>query len=235
MRDEFEKMGYYIVPEFLNPKHVDELNYEADCLANKHYVTILNIHTRIKSFYDLIMNQGILYLADKLQGHKMIPVGSIFFFCKPGSELENGSNFHQDNYAAKSSIGSYMTCGVALDDCDESNGALKVYEGSHKLGDLECEPSINFDKDESGKITKSYPVGNKVKTPENLYSTQLSYKKGSLVFIHSNLIHGCPKNPHPDKWRRTIYLNYIKDGHPFWPGWNAKRQILDRETTFEKI
>jgi hypothetical protein len=41
-------------------------------------------------------------------------------------------------------------------------------------------------------------------------------------------IHKAEKNPHPTKWRRTMYFVYVKDGEPFWPGWTAKRSLLER-------
>ena len=36
------------------------------------------------------------------------------------------------------------------------------------------------------------------------------------------------KNQHSNRWRRTMYFVYINDGSSFWPGWTAKRQLLDR-------
>lgn len=234
MIQDFIEEGYLIVPQYISSKKCEELKKESDLLANGQYSQILNIHTKIELFYSMIVNPEILEMADNLTGHTMIPVGSIFFFCKPGNELEQGSNFHQDNYAAQANIGSYLTCGLALDDADESNGALQVYPRSHTMGNLECIRSKNFEFDTQGNIINSYPVGNKSVIPEWMTPKILNYKKGSLIFIHSNIIHGAPKNPSPDKWRRMYYMNYIKDGHAFWPGWSAKRQIIDRNKNFKE-
>jgi len=64
--------------------------------------------------------------------------------------------------------------------------------------------------------------------PQGLEPVTLSYPRGSLVFIHAHLVHGARRNPSPERWRRAMYMHYIKDGDPFWPGWNAKRQLIER-------
>lgn len=230
----YKENGYLIIPEFLSEMECIHLQEEADKVVKGEYSNVLNIHLMNESFFKLITDPDLLGLCDKIQNHRMIPIGSIFFFCKPNNPLENGSNMHQDNYAAKAPLWSYFVCGVALDDCDEENGSLIVYPGSHRLGDLTSEESKNFEFDNNGKIVKSYPIGNKVNIPEGYEAKQLKYSKGSLILIHGNIIHGAPKNLSPNRWRRMVYLHYIKDGDPFWPGWNAKRRLIDRNKSFEE-
>jgi ectoine hydroxylase-related dioxygenase (phytanoyl-CoA dioxygenase family) len=231
----YKENGFLVIDGFLSAKACDELIAEADDAAQGHYTNILNLHVRKEGFFKLLTSPDVLSMADDIQGARMIPIGSIFFFCKPENVLEQGSHMHQDNYAAKAPYGSYFVCGVAFDDTDESNGALIVYPGSHKLGDLESTPKKNFDFDQSGKIVKAYPIGNEVKIPEGSKPVQLKYSRGSIIFIHGHIVHGAPPNPSKTKWRRKIYLHYIKDGDPFWPGWNARRQIIDRNATFDSV
>jgi len=229
----YHESGFLVVEKFLSEKVCADLIKDAEEAAQGHYTNLLNIHSRKKGFFNLLLNPEILAMSDEIQSARMIPIGSIFFFCKPENPLEQGSKMHQDNYAAKAPYGSYCICGVALDDTDESNGSLIVYPGSHKFGDLESVPSKNFDFDESGKIVKAYPIGNEAKIPEGCKPLQLKYPRGSLIFIHGHIVHGAPKNPSKTQWRRKVYLHYIKDGDPFWPGWNARRQIIDRDQKFE--
>jgi ectoine hydroxylase-related dioxygenase (phytanoyl-CoA dioxygenase family) len=229
----YQDNGFLVVENFLSNAVCDGLIKEAEDTVKGHYTNLLNIHSTTKGFFDLLLNKDLIAMADQIQGARMIPIGSIFFFCKPENPLEQGSKMHQDNYATKAPFGSYFVCGVSFDDTDESNGSLIVYPGSHKFGDLESVPSKNFDFDSSGKIVKAYPIGNEAKIPEGCKPLQLKYSRGSLIFIHGHIVHGAPKNPSKTKWRRKIYLHYIKDGDPFWPGWNARRQIIDRDQTFE--
>src|SRR4029079_7769642 len=132
----------------------DELCAEAERVADGHYANILDLHVRSKAFHRQLADSGILALADQIQRARMIPIGSIFFFCKPGNPLEQGSAWHQDNYAAKAPYRSHPRCLGARDDADPDNGALAVVPGSHKLGELPGKPSKNFDFDPSGKIAK---------------------------------------------------------------------------------
>lgn len=229
----FKDNGYLIIENFLSEQACQFLVAEAEFIAQGHHTNILNLHRKAASYHGLITNKEILQLADQLQGARMIPIGSIFFFCKPDNPLEQGSHMHQDNYAAKAPYGSYLAVGCSFDHTDERNGGLIVYPGSHKLGDLPNTPSKNFEHDKDGKICKVYPIGNETEIPEDLKPLQLIYPRGSLLFLHSHILHGAPKNPSKIHWRRKVYLHYIKDGDPFWPGWNSRRALVDRDGEFQ--
>ena len=224
----YERDGYLVVEDVFSPAECDRFIAAAEARAEGHFHNYLDFHETLPDFKALITDKRLLSLADQLHQHRMVPIGSIFFFCKPGNPLENGSAPHQDNYAPKSPFGSYFVMAVAFADADEGNGSLVVYPGTHKLGDLPAVARPNFEFDASGHITKAYPIGNDVKVPDNYKPLTLRYKKGAAIFIHGHIVHEAPKNPSPDRWRQAIYMHYIKDGHPFWPGWNAKRQLIDR-------
>jgi ectoine hydroxylase-related dioxygenase (phytanoyl-CoA dioxygenase family) len=224
----YEDSGYLVLERLLAASECDELCAEAERVADGHYANILDLHVRSKAFHRQLADSGILALADQIQRARMIPIGSIFFFCKPGNPLEQGSAWHQDNYAPKAPYGSYLVCAVALDDADAANGALCVVPGTHRLGDLPSKPSKNFEFDATGKIEKAYPIGNEVAIPDGYAPVTLAYPRGSAIFIHAHLIHGADRNPSALRWRRAVYFHYIKDGDPFWPGWNAKRQLIER-------
>src|SRR3990167_6018386 len=221
----YQDNGYLIVGKTIPSHRLATLKFEAYRIGfNDNFIPILNLHKTSSWFLDLMKDKDILKMADELQGKRMIPIGSIFFHCQPQNHFNAGSNPHQDNYAAKAPYGSYFVIGVALDDADASNGSLVVYPGTHKLGDLPCEPHKNFEKNESGKITKVFPIGNPVKIPVGFETKQLSYKTADIIFIHGHIINSAPINPSPDKWRRMFYMHYIKNGDYFFPGLNAKRE-----------
>jgi phytanoyl-CoA hydroxylase len=230
----YAENGYLVIEEVFTKAECARLRQDADEVAQGRFTNILDLHKRSESYHELITSPKLLAIVDDLQEARMIPIGSIFFYCKPGNDLENGSNPHQDNYAAKAPVGSYLVCGVAIDDADESNGALVVYPRIQELGDLPNTPSKNFEKDADGNITKAYAIGNKVEIPAEYPAVQLKYKQGSVILLHGHNVHYAPKNEHDTLWRRTIYLHYIKDGDPFWPGWNARRTIMDRDAKFAR-
>ena len=63
-------------------------------------------------------------------------------------------------------------------------------------------------------------------------------EKGDILFFHAHLIHYAKKNMSnikEYKYRRAIYLKYIKNGFAFWPGWTERRQLIDRDDFNKKI
>jgi len=125
-------------------------------------------------------------------------------------------------------MNSYLNLALVLDDADVTNGALMVVPGSHKLGDLPCNPKANFSVDEKGRLYNSSPIGNDCELPKDLPIVQLTYNRGDVLCLHAHTVHKAVKNTHPTRWRRTMYFVYINDGDPFWPGWTAKRELLER-------
>lgn len=223
----YEENGYLHLKKVFSAEVCDNLIKEAHDFAKDHITVYLQMH-KLPHSQLLHTGETLCKIGDTLVKSRVIPIGSIFFFCKPNNPLENGSTWHQDNYAAKSTWGSYINLAVSLDDADASNGSLWVIPKSHKLGDLPCDPKANFAYDENGRMYNSAPIGNNCQVPENLQKIQLEYSKGDVLAIHGHLVHKAEKNIHPERWRRTSYFVYIKDGEPFWPGWTAKRELLDR-------
>lgn len=226
--ERYHAQGFLLKERVLDAERCDALTREADRLAAGRYHNYLRFHEDSDLFRALITDVALLTMFDTIQHHRMVPIGSIFFFCKPGNDLEQGSRWHQDNYAAKAPSGSYMVAGVALDDADADNGSLVVFPKTHTLGDLPSRPSKNFDMDEHGHVVRAYPIGSDTDVPAGYEPLQLCYSRGSAIFLHAHTLHGAPRNPSPTRWRRMIYLHFIKDGDPFWPGWTAKRTLIDR-------
>lgn len=224
--DFINENGYLHLKSVLSIEHCQSLIKEADDFANGHFTNYLHMH-HSPGFRKVHTGQTLCDIGDNIV-KRAIPIGSTFFFCKPNNPLENGSYWHQDNYGGRTKFGSYFNLALILDNADVSNGALQIIPKSHKLGDLECIPSKNFSTDSKGNLYNSSPIGNECKLPENLPILQLEYSMGDVIYIHAHTIHRAEKNTHPTKWRRTMYFVYINDGDAFWPGWTAKRELLER-------
>lgn len=234
----WKKNGYLVVKNVLNEKQCQEYKKEAHRVAGKNITIIPNIYRKSKKFLNLCKNKKILQLADDLIDHRMIPIGDIFFFAKSDTNKESGSVPHQDNYAQKAEYGAFVACAVAFDDALEENGALRVYPGSHKLGEVKCNPKPNFVMNKKGQIIKALPIGNNCVVPKKFKNkeTIVEFKKGDIFFFHGHLIHYAKKNISKKlKFRRVIYLKLIKNGYAFWPGWSEKRTLIDRDDFKSKI
>jgi len=223
----FDENGYLLLKNVFSRQEIDIIRKDMDDFAGDLVTNYLDMH-----YYNNIQRvhrgKKMCDIGDQICNDRAIPIGSIAFFCKPNNEFENGSTWHQDNYAGKSTPGSYINLALVVDDADESNGALKVVPGSHKLGDLPCNPKANFSRDEKGRLYNSAPIGNNCELPAGLPIVQLEYEAGDVFLVHGLTVHKAEKNTHPTRWRRTIYFVYVKNGEPFWPGWTAKRCLLER-------
>lgn len=236
-KDFYDENGYLLIKGVWSKKEVDILRKDMDDHAKGHWTNNLDTHY-YNNWKRLHRGKKMCDIADQLAGDtkRMIPVGSISFFCKPNNNLEHGSIWHQDNYAGKCHDGNhYFNLAVPIDNADKTNGSLKVIPGSHKLGMLSCNPKANFGVDKEGKLYQAAPIGNNCVIPEELPIIQLEYEAGDVMAVNGLTVHTADKNTHPTKWRRTVYNVYVKNGEAFWPGWTAKRELLDRYDSPEYI
>ena len=223
----YKDNGYLHLKKVWSDEEVNVLRGDSDEYADGLFTNKLNAH-KYKSLQQAHTCKKMCDIGDTILNGRAVPIGSILFYCKPNNPYEHGSTWHQDNYAGKAPNGdNYLNLAVALDDAEESNGALKIVPGSHKLGDLPCNPKPNFSYDEQGRRYNSAPIGNNCELPD-LPVLQLEYEAGDVLVVHSQLVHKADRNEHPNRWRRTMYFVYVNDGTSFWPGWTAKRELLDR-------
>lgn len=226
--DFFHENGYLHLKNIISDELCQKLIQEADEHANGHYTNYLDLHHK-PFWHSIHTGKTMCDIGDALLPDRAIPIGSIFFFCKPNNPLELGSTWHQDNYAGKSTDGGhYLNLALSLDDAEPENGSLMIVPKSHKYGTLPCNPKPNFAYDEQGRMYQTNPIGNDCEIPEGLEIVHLSYKRGDVLVVHGDLVHKADKNFHPNRWRRTMYQVYVNDGSPFWPGWTAKRELLER-------
>jgi len=235
----FNENGYLLLKNVWTKEDVDVIRRDMDKAAEGHFTVRLDIHHH-GSVKDAHRGKKMCDIADAICGGRAIPISSTTFFCKPNNPLELGSIWHQDNFAPMApNGGNYLNLALIVDDADETNGSLIVVPGSHKFGMLKFEPTPNFSRDEDGNLYQSAPIGDAEnlsdytdpegnKLSDDLETLQLEYEAGDVLVVHGLLLHKAFKNNHPTKWRRTIYAVYIKEKEPFWPGWTARRELLDR-------
>lgn len=227
----YNKNGYIVFKSILSQKECENYIKEAHKVCKNKITVTSNIYRKSKIFLNLLKHKKILSLADSLLDWRVIPIGDIFFFSKSKNKKESGSVPHQDNYAQRAEYGAFMACGVYLDEALEDNGALRVFPGSHKLGEIKSKPKPNWVYDKKGRIIKANPIGNNTIVPKAFKNKEkiVELSKGDIVFFHAHLIHYAKKNNSDvRKFRRACYLKYIKNGHAFWPGWTERRVLIDR-------
>ncbi len=224
----YDENGYLKLENVWSEEEVNLIKKDLDDFADDFFTNKLDAHYH-KSIKTVHRSKKMCDIGDAILRDRAIPIGSIAFYCKPNNPLEHGSTWHQDNYAGKSPDGNnYLNLAIALDNADETNGALMVVPGSHKWGDMPCNPKANFATDDNGRLYTAAPIGNNIQLPQDANVVKLTYNAGDVLVVNGLLVHKAEKNNHPTRWRRTIYLVYVKDGEAFWPGWTAKRCLLER-------
>ena len=235
----FEEDGYLHIKSVFTRDDMEKYRKEMDDLANGLFTVRLDLHKH-GLLRDIHSGKVMCDIADRICGGRAIPVGSTSFYCKPNNSSEFGSIWHQDNFAPMCpNGGNYLNLALSVDDAAKENGSLIVVRGSHKWGMLKFKPSQNFSTNEEGKLVQIAPIGDAQtldeysmpdgsRLPQEPDIRQLEYGSGDVLVIHGLLVHKAKKNEHPTKWRRTTYFVYVKEKEPFWPGWNAKRELLER-------
>lgn len=121
---------------------------------------------------------------------------SMFYFKPPSAR---GQAMHQDNYYLRAAPETCYAAWVAVDDCDDENGALSVVPGSHRM-EVVCP--------ERADASESFTT-DLVRPPEGMTAVQTRMVAGDVLFFHGSLVHGSRPNTSATRFRRSLILHYI--------------------------
>lgn len=245
----FNNKGYYVIKNFYNSKKCDYFLKVISKYASKDFPPIINpdrvefltsqsfekfytkktLREKIFFFKNLEKNSKLIknFMFDKkifkilnfIKGKKVDPLMSQMIFKKAKTKFSKQSwEPHQDNSYAQNKNGHYITTNIFLNNSTKKNGTLYVWEGSHKFGIFK----FNFKK--SYRENDNRP-GNIVKTKKEFDVKILNFKKGDLLILHGNCVHGSFQNN--SNISRPLYsVSYIPIGEKFISGKNAQRTRL---------
>ena len=219
----FNQNGFHIEEEVFTPEECSKIINEATSFVNfinKSFIPEQQIHKKNKTIMEMMKKDNIKKIIQKFssKGKEMFGVQSTFFYGVPGT---SGSASHQDSLWVKpEDPNGFISAWTPLVDLKENNmGNLFVYEKSHMYGDLEVVEKKQYNaKFQNQGLAKYESV-----LKENLKKHHLFLKKGSTVFLHSNVVHGSIPNESSIN-RNAILFTYIRDGLSFREGNEAKRE-----------
>ena len=116
--------GYVIVENFITRRECHKLAGAAANYADGRRRNIYNLHSIEPEFKSLILNESVLSMAEQIQGRRVNPIASRFFFNPPGG-VDRGYPPHQDKHGPGAPYGALLTCGLTLDDSDVETRALE--------------------------------------------------------------------------------------------------------------
>lgn len=157
-------------------------------------------------------------ILETLQKKEVVALMSQVLFKEAGTRYAKQAwRPHQDNSYPQNQNAQYITTNLFLADADRENGTLYIFPGSHKLGLLDAEKTLSY------REAKTNP-GNKTIMPSEWEDrhTDVNFKKGDLLILHGNCIHG--SYPNESSRSRPLYsCSLISKGEYFYPGPHARR------------
>lgn len=224
----YRQNGYLIVPEVLTSDQCDRMNAIFEKYARDNNDTefkgIMNLDRQDYRIRHLICFYKIVLILDTLQEAEVVGLQSMFLFKKGNTTYAPQAwNPHQDNAYPRAPWGMYLTGNLAFADQDRDNGCMYIYPGSHMESLLGAKFFKSF-HEEPGK-NPGHDVSKNL--PSEYKRIDLSMKKGSLLVLHGNVVHGSYPN-RSNRDRPMLLIPYGTKGisqHPnFIPGNTGKRE-----------
>ena len=203
-----DRDGFEIVPSVLSSTEINDLRAAVGSLEVSPGRR--NLMRQVPAVAKLAASSKILGLLSALLAAKPFPVRSIFFDKRPGANWL--VPWHQDlsiavkrrvdlpgygPWSTKDSVPhvqpplevleAMVTLRLHLDDCDESNGPLRVIPGSHRMGRLDA--------------------ADIVKSRANQKEVTCSMQAGAALLMRPLLLHASSEASVPAH-RRVIHLEY---------------------------
>ena len=207
-------------PEFLISQSLDKINNLENLHERTKYISLCLETSSL--MLSILKYKKAVDILETLQNEKVVGLMSQMLFKKAGSKYSTQAwTPHQDNAYPRNKNGKYITTNFFLRNANKENGTLYIYEKSHISGLFDAEERVSYRE----KVGTN--PGNTIseKILKNYKKTIVNFKKGSLLVLNGNVIHGSlPNNSKND--RPLFSCSYISKNEEFIPGYNAQRKII---------
>jgi phytanoyl-CoA hydroxylase len=162
----------------------------------KSYPRLMQPHRRDEASLQWLIDERISACLTDLLGREPYAVQTMVYFKPPGAR---GQALHQDQFYLRVQPGTCMAAWMALDDCDEANGCLRLVPGSQDWP-LLCATQAD--------TTESF-TDVTVPLPEGVEAVPAPMKGGDVLFFNGQIVHGSLPNTTKDRFRRALIGHYI--------------------------
>jgi len=204
-KEYYHRNGYLLgLPPIYTPEQMQRINAELPSLLallepGETSKDIREWHENSTYLYEMVMNPGILDLAEGIVGPDFYCWASSFFIKEPHTNSTVG--WHQDAYYWPMKPHHTVTVWLAFDDVDAENGAMKVIPGSHLHGIMQHKRSVET----TSVLTLELETG----TFSEAEAVQFKLKAGEVSLHDDRIVHSSPANPSP---RRRAGLTFRYSG-----------------------
>lgn len=162
----------------------------------KKYPRMIHMHRWDELSLNWMLDSRLRECMTDMLGREPYAVQTMLYFKPPGAR---GQALHQDQQYLRVQPGTCIAAWLALDDCIEENGCLRMVPDSHAwplLCTAEADTSQSFTD-----VT--------VDLPDNVDAQPVIMKAGDVVFFNGQVVHGSFPNTSADLFRRALIGHYI--------------------------
>ena len=160
------------------------------------YPRLMQPHRRDERSLQWLVDERLNRCTTALLTQEPYAVQTMFYFKPPGAR---GQALHQDQYFLRAQPGTCMAAWMAVDDCDEQNGCLRVVPGSHEW------PLLCTTQADTAESFTDIAVD----LPKGMEAVPVRMAAGDVLFFNGQIVHGSLPNVTTDRFRRALIGHYI--------------------------
>ena len=177
-----------------------------------YFLRIHMLHRQLELHERYLLHPRVLDVLQVLIGPDVLALQSMLFLKPPGKP---GQGWHQDSYYIPTHPDSLCGAWIAVDDCDEWNGAMwfatgsqhePVYPptkgygfGTREIPDIETVAGVSNPNDEENDLTR---------IADRHHQLLVAAKAGDVVFFGGHVLHRSKRNATTDRYRRSFVGHY---------------------------
>lgn len=180
----------------------------------QYFLRIHMLHRKLELHERYLLHPRVLDVLEVIIGPDVLALQTMLFLKPPGKP---GQGWHQDSYYIPTHPDTLCGAWIAIDDCDEINGAMWMAKGSG------CEPiyppcpdsQYGFGDKMIANIPHVKGVSKENDAENSLSAIAEKYdqvlvpaKAGDVVFFNGHILHRSKKNFSNDRYRRSFVGHY---------------------------
>jgi phytanoyl-CoA hydroxylase len=218
---------------------VNELGAPPEHLSREEkaqfFLRIHMLHRKLELHERYLLHPRVLDALQVLIGPDVLALQTMLFLKPPGKP---GQGWHQDSYYIPTHPDTLCGAWIAIDECDEYNGAMWFAKGSgHEPVYPPCPDIVRYGFGDKLVRDITYVKGVSDPVDENNMLSRVAdrydqvlicAKPGDVVFFNGHVLHRSKKNATTDRFRRAFVSHYC-NARSFtqWGADKAKPEGLD--------
>jgi phytanoyl-CoA hydroxylase len=187
----------------------ENLSAEERC---KHFLRIHMLHRLLPLHEKYMLHPRVLDVLEVLIGPDVLALQTMLFIKAPGAA---GQGWHQDSFYIPTHPDTLCGAWIAIDDCDEENGAMWFAKGSghepvyppmdgagfgdHGVSDITYINGVSDVDDSKNALSR---------IADQYDQVLISAKAGDVVFFNGHVLHRSKRNFSTTRFRRSFVSHY---------------------------